>query len=90
MGLQMKGDNLDMYTTTFNNLKGLASFKDDGLGMIIACHHGLKQPLHNTILDHQWPHPDTLAKWQDALCRHNIAWVKKCTFNALHGLGTLG
>ena len=66
MGLQMKGDDLNTYTTSFNNLKELASFEDDALGIIIAYQHGLKQPLHNAILDHQWPRPDMLLEWQDA------------------------
>ena len=90
MGSQMKGDDLDTYTTSFNDSKELASFKDDALGMIIAYRHGLKQPLHNVILDHQWPWPDTLLEWQDAARRHNAAWVEKHVFGALHGSGTLG
>jgi hypothetical protein len=32
----MKGDDLDTYTTSFNDLKELARFEDDALGMIIA------------------------------------------------------
>jgi Retrotransposon gag protein len=55
IGLQMKGDDLDTYTTSFNDLKELAGFEDNALGTIIAYQHGLKQPLHNVILDHQWP-----------------------------------
>jgi hypothetical protein len=55
MGLQMKGDDLDTYTTSFNDLKELAGFKDNALGTIIAYRRGLKQPLHNAILDRQWP-----------------------------------
>ena len=42
MGLQIKGDNLNTYTTSFNDLKELASFEDDALGMIIAYQCGLK------------------------------------------------
>ena len=70
MRLQMKGDNLNTYTTSFNDLKEVAGFKDDALGIIIAYRQGLKQPLHNVILDRQWPRvgpqPNKLLKWQDA------------------------
>jgi Retrotransposon gag protein len=90
MGLQMKGDDLNTYTTSFNDLKELAGFEDDALGTIIAYRRGLKQPLHNAILDRQWLQPDTLLEWQDAMQRHNAAWVEKYVFGALHGLGTLG
>jgi hypothetical protein len=90
MGLQMKGDNLDTYTTSFNDLKELAGFEDNALGMTIAYQRGLKQPLHNAILDCQWPRPDTLLEWQDAARWHNAAWVEKHAFGALHGSGTLG
>jgi hypothetical protein len=90
MGLQMKGDDLDTYTTSFNDLKELAGFEDDALGTIIAYRWGLKQPLHNAILDHQWPQPDMLLEWQDAAWWHNVAWVEKCTFGALYSSGTLG
>jgi hypothetical protein len=62
MGLQMKGDDLDTYTTSFNNLKELVGFENDTLGIIITYQHGLKQPLHNVILDCQWPQPNTLAE----------------------------
>jgi hypothetical protein len=58
--------------------------------MIIAYRRSLKQPLHNAILDHQWPQPDTLLEWQDAARQYNAAWVEKHAFGALHGSGTLG
>ena len=90
MSLQMKGDDLDTYTTSFNDLKKLAGFEDDALGTIIAYRRGLKQPLHNVILDRQWPQPDTLLEWQDAARWHNAAWVEKRAFGVLHSSGTLG
>jgi hypothetical protein len=36
MNLRMQGDNLDTYTTMFNNVMSLASFKEDTLRTIVA------------------------------------------------------
>jgi Retrotransposon gag protein len=77
MNLQMQGDDLDTYTTMFNDVMSLAGFKEDALRMIVAYQHGLKKALHNAILDKQWPCPQIMVKWQTAACRHNATWVEK-------------
>jgi hypothetical protein len=53
MNLRMQGDDLDTYTTTFNNVMSLAGFEEDALGMIVTYRCGLKKALHNAILDKQ-------------------------------------
>jgi hypothetical protein len=62
MNLQMQGDDLDTYTTTFNNVMSLAGFEKDALGTIVAYRCGLKKALHNTILNKQWPRLQTMIK----------------------------
>jgi Retrotransposon gag protein len=36
MNLRMQGDDLDTYTTTFNDVMSLAGFEEDALGTIVA------------------------------------------------------
>jgi hypothetical protein len=55
----------------------LVGFEEDSLRTILVYRHGLKKALHNTILDKQWPHPQTMVKWQMAAQQHNAAWVEK-------------
>jgi hypothetical protein len=90
MNLWMQGDDLDTYTTMFNDVMSLAGFKEDALGTIVAYWRGLKKALHNAILDKQWPRLQTMVEWQTAARHHNAAWVEKWTFDELHGGGTLG
>jgi Retrotransposon gag protein len=75
MNLWMQGDDLDTYTTTFNDIMSLTGFKEDALGTIVAYQCGLKKALHNTILNKQWLHPQTMVEWQMVARRHNAVWV---------------
>jgi hypothetical protein len=77
MNLRMQGDNLDMYTTMFNDVMSLAGFEEDALGTIVAYQHGLKKALHNAILNKQWPRLQTMVKWQTVAHCHNATWVEK-------------
>jgi hypothetical protein len=57
----MVGDELDEYTTTFNDLLEEAGFDPDAQGTIIQYRTGLKEALHMTIMNCQFPRPETLA-----------------------------
>jgi Zinc knuckle len=86
----MVGDNLDDYTTTFNDLLEEAGFEADAQGTIIQYHAGLKEALHMTIMNREWPKPETLAEWQEAARKHSAAWTEQKLFKELHGSGSLG
>jgi hypothetical protein len=73
MNLRMQGDDLDTYTTMFNDVMSLAGFEEDALGMIVAYQRGLKKALHNVILNKQWLHPQMMVEWQTMAHRHNAA-----------------
>jgi hypothetical protein len=69
----MIGDELDEYTTMFNNLLKEAGFDANTQGTIIQYHAGLKEALHMTIMNRQHPRPETLAEWQKAARTHVAA-----------------
>jgi Zinc knuckle len=87
--LWMVGDDLDDYTTSFNELLKEAGFEADAQGTIIQYRASLKEALHMTILNHEWPRPDTLAEWQEAARKHSATWTEQKLFKELHG-GSLG
>jgi hypothetical protein len=89
MKLQMIGDKLDEYTTTFNDLLEEAGFEPDAQGTIIQYHAGLKKALHMTIMNQQFLRPQTLAEWQEAVRTHTAAWTEQKLFKELHG-GSVG
>jgi hypothetical protein len=81
--LQMVGDDLDEYTTSFNDLLEEAGFEANAQGTIIQYRAGLKEALHMTILNREWPRPDTLADWQEAARKHSATWTEQKLFKEL-------
>jgi Zinc knuckle len=88
--LRMVGDELDDYTTSFNDLLEEAGFEADAQGTIIQYCAGLKEALHMTIMNCEWPRPETLAEWQEAARKHSAAWTEQKLFKEMHGGGSLG
>jgi Retrotransposon gag protein len=63
INIQMKGEDLDTYISTFHHLWERVGWEPDAQGMILMFRRGLKRPLVTTIVE--WMHPwlQTLQGW---------------------------
>jgi hypothetical protein len=75
MNLQMTGDQLDMYNTTFNQLLQRCGWNCDEQGTMQLYHQGLIVSLLKRMLD-QDSCPDTLDSWQDLAIKYQGKWLE--------------
>jgi Retrotransposon gag protein len=81
INIQMKGEDLDMYISTFHHLWERVGWEPDAQGTILMFWWGLKYPLATTIVEHTHPRPQTLQGWYQAARAHHVAYVEnKATF----------
>jgi hypothetical protein len=75
MNLQMTGDQLDMYNTTFNHLLQKCGWNHDEQGTMQLYQRGLIASLLRRMLD-QDDRPATLDGWQDLAIKYQGKWLK--------------
>jgi hypothetical protein len=75
MNLQMTGDQLDTYNTTFNQLLQKCKWNCNEQGTMQLYHRGLIMSLLKRMLD-QDDHPDTLDGWQDLAIKYQGKWLE--------------
>jgi Retrotransposon gag protein len=72
INIQMKGENLDMYISTFYHLRERAGWEPDAQGTILMFRRGLKCPLATAIVEWTHPRPQTLQGWYQAARAHHV------------------
>jgi hypothetical protein len=75
MNLQMVGDQLDAYNTSFNQLLRRCGWNHDEQGTMQLYRRGLTTGLLKCMLD-QDKRPDTLDKWQDLAITYQGRWLE--------------
>jgi hypothetical protein len=75
MNLQMTGDQLNVYNTTFNQLLQKCGWNCDEQGTMQLYHRGLIVSLLRRMLD-QDSHPGTLDGWQDLAIKYQGKWLE--------------
>jgi hypothetical protein len=77
MNLQMVGDQLDKYNTTFNHLLRKCGWNRDKQGTMQLYRRELMASLLRRILD-QDDRPVTLNGWQDLAIKYQGKWLEAC------------
>ena len=77
LSLQMKGEYLDTYISTFENLRQKAEWGRDVQGTILLFRRGLKGGLTRAIIETTHPRWRTMDEWCDAALAQHDAYVKK-------------
>jgi Retrotransposon gag protein/Zinc knuckle len=81
INIQMKGEDLDTYISTFHHLRERAGWEPDAQGTILMFRRGLKRPLITAIVEWTHPQPQTLQGWYQAAWAHHAAYAEnKVTF----------
>jgi Retrotransposon gag protein/Zinc knuckle len=81
INIQMKGEDLDTYISTFHHLQERAGWELDAQGTILMFQWGLKWPLATAIVEQMHPCPQTLQGWYQAVRAHHAAYAEnKATF----------
>jgi Retrotransposon gag protein len=81
INIQMKGEDLDMYISTFYHLWERAGWEPDTQGTILMFRRGLKCPLTMAIVKWTHPRPQTLQGWYQVVRAHHAAYAEnKVTF----------
>jgi Retrotransposon gag protein len=81
INIQMKGEDLDTYISTFHHLREQAGWEPDAQGTILMFRRGLKRPLVMAIVERTHPQPQTLQGWYQAARAHHRAYAEnKATF----------
>jgi Retrotransposon gag protein/Zinc knuckle len=81
INIQMKGEDLDTYISTFHHLRERAGWEPDTQGTILMFQQGLKWPLAMAIVEWMHPCPQTLQGWYQAARAHHTAYAEnKATF----------
>jgi hypothetical protein len=75
MNLRMSGDQLDEYTTKFNQLLQRCGWNHDEQGTMQLYRRGLTTGLLKRMLDHD-KRPDTLDGWQDLAITYQGRWLE--------------
>jgi hypothetical protein len=76
LALRQQDDHLEKYISQFNMLRKLAGWDKDNKGTIWQFCHGLKEGLHQSILDKDAVLPTTLQEWQEAALKHHDRWLE--------------
>jgi Retrotransposon gag protein len=81
INIQMKGEDLDTYISTFYHLWERVGWELDAQGTILMFRQGLKCPLATAIIEQTHPCPQTLQGWYQAARAHHAAYAEnKATF----------
>jgi Retrotransposon gag protein len=81
INIQMKGEDLDTYISTFHHLHEWVGWEPDAQGTILMFRRGLKCPLAIAIVERTHPWPQTLHRWYQAARAHHAAYAEnKATF----------
>jgi Retrotransposon gag protein/Zinc knuckle len=81
INIQMKGEDLDTYISTFHHLCKQAGWELDAQGTILMFRRGLKRPLTMAIVEQTHPRPQTLQGWYQVARAHHVAYAEnKVTF----------
>jgi Retrotransposon gag protein len=81
INIQMKGEDLDMYISTFYHLRERAGWEPDVQGTMLMFRRGLKCPLATAIVERTHPQPQTLQQWYQSARAHHVAYAEnKATF----------
>jgi Retrotransposon gag protein len=81
INIQMKGEDLDTYISTFHHLRERAGWEPDTQGMMLMFRRGLKCPLATAIVERTHPRPQTLQQWYQSARAHHAAYAEnKATF----------
>jgi hypothetical protein len=77
----MKGEDLDMYISTFHHLRERAGWEPDAQGTMLMFQRGLKCPLATAIVKQTHPQLQMLQTWYQAARAHHTAYAEnKATF----------
>jgi Retrotransposon gag protein len=81
INIQMKGEDLDTYISTFHHLRERAGWELDAQGTMLMFRRGLKRPLATAIVERMHPRPQTLQQWYQSARAHHAAYAEnKATF----------
>jgi hypothetical protein len=81
INIQMKGEDLDTYISTFHHLREWAGWEPDTQGTMLMFRRGLKRPLATAIVERTHPRPQTLQAWyQSARAHHAVYAENKAMF----------
>jgi Retrotransposon gag protein len=81
INIQMKGEDLDTYISTFHHLCERAGWEPDAQGTMLMFRRGLKCPLATAIVEQTHPRPQTLQQWYQSARAHHAAYAEnKATF----------
>jgi Retrotransposon gag protein len=81
INIQMKGEDLDTYISTFYHLRERAGWEPDAQGTMLMFRRGLKRPLATAIVERTHPWPQTLQQWYQLARAHHAAYAEnKATF----------
>jgi hypothetical protein len=81
INIQMKGEDLDTYISTFHHLWEREGWEPDAQGTILMFRRGLKHPLAMAIVEWMHPRPQMLQGWYQAARAHHAAYTEnKVTF----------
>ena len=81
INIQMKGEDLDTYISTFHHLRERAGWEPDAQGTMLMFRRGLKRPLATAIVERTHPRPQTLQQWYQSARAHHAAYTEnKATF----------
>jgi hypothetical protein len=81
INIQMKGEDLDTYISTFHHLRKRAGWEPDVQGTILMFRRGLKRPLATAIVERTHPRLQTLQGWYQVARAHHAAYAEnKATF----------
>jgi Retrotransposon gag protein/Zinc knuckle len=81
INIQMKGEDLDTYISTFHHLRERAGWEPDAQGTMLMFRRGLKCPLATAIVKRTHPRPQTLQQWYQSARAHHTAYTEnKATF----------
>jgi Retrotransposon gag protein len=76
INIQMKGENLDTYISTFHHLCERAGWEPDAQGTMLMFQRGLKCPLATVIVERTHPRPQTLQQWYQSARAHHAAYAE--------------
>jgi Retrotransposon gag protein/Zinc knuckle len=81
INIQMKGEDLDTYISTFHHLRKRAGWEPDAQGTMLMFRRGLKRPLATAIVERTHPQPQMLQQWYQSARAHHAAYAEnKATF----------
>jgi Retrotransposon gag protein len=76
INIQMKGEDLDMYISTFHHLRERAGWEQDVQGTMLMFWRGLKCPLATAIVERTHPRPQTLQAWYQVARAHHMVYAE--------------